>query len=276
MSGTENRFKVKAVPSSKRPALAPPIHNAEKPSEPEDQDKESYRSVYEIRRRDAKDLEQAFQDGTSPSKTGGSVGFSKAIFVIRHGKTALDPIHRSDGWLDFPLSDVGRTRLITAQQYLKDVPIKHIYAPSLKRTQETAEILQSGMISHPNVISSDESKTWNLGLLAGTPKKPNKPTVQWYMKHPEEKPEGGESRNDFKDRFLSWLSDRKKETVQKGGPILLVLSGSSIREISALLTGDEDTLDLDEGGLLVMRPVKDGWTASVVFGKKNQDDEYLS
>ena len=30
------------------------------------------------------------------------------IYVMRHGRTALDALKRSDGWLDFPLTDDGR------------------------------------------------------------------------------------------------------------------------------------------------------------------------
>ena len=39
----------------------------------------------------------------------------KVLYIARHGKTALDPTHRSDGWLDLPLTDDGRVRLITMQ-----------------------------------------------------------------------------------------------------------------------------------------------------------------
>ena len=31
-----------------------------------------------------------------------------AIYLMRHGRTALDPMHRSDGWLDLPLSEKGQ------------------------------------------------------------------------------------------------------------------------------------------------------------------------
>ena len=198
------------------------------------------------------------------------------IFVMRHGKTALDPAHRSDGWLDFPLSDDGRVRLLTAEQFLKSIPIQTIYAPTLKRTKESAEILQSGILSHPAIKDADEAKTWNLGAIAGTPKKPNREIVAYFMKHPADKPEGGESREEFRKRFLPWLDARKADAVEKHGPFLLILSGSNIREISAALFGDESILDLDEGGLMVMYPVDGKWHAEVLFGPKDTDNDWLS
>ena len=202
----------------------------------------------------------------------------KSIFIIRHGKTALDPTHRSDGWLDLPLSDDGRVRLITVQQYLKDIPLKKIYAPDFLRTSESAAIIASGTISHPQVVvASDDSKTWNLGVFAGTEKEPNKPKVQYFMDNPDKVPEGGESYNAFTKRFFSWL-DGIQDKVRKGeGPILLVLSGSSIRAISVKQTGDRKKLDLDEGGLMLMTPKgKDEWNAKVVFGHKDETNEWLS
>ena len=51
---------------------------------------------------------------------------------------------------------------------------------------------------------------------------------------------------------------------------------SNIREISFQLFDDEDTLDLDEGGLMAMYPGGDKWTAEVVFGHKDAANERLS
>ena len=202
----------------------------------------------------------------------------KSLFIVRHGKTALDPTHRSDGWLDLPLSDDGRVRLITVQQFLKDIPLKKIYAPDFLRTSESANIIASGTISKPQVVvSSDDSKTWNLGVFAGTEKAPNKPKVQYFMDNPTKVPEGGESYKNFCDRFFKWFDGIQDKVLKGEGPILVVLSGSSIRAISVKQTEDRKTLDLDEGGLMLMTPTKDGkWSAKVLFGQKDENNEWLS
>lgn len=198
------------------------------------------------------------------------------FFIVRHGKTALDPAHRSDGWLDFPLSDDGRIRLLTAEQFLNTFPIKAIYAPTLKRTTETADILSSGILSHPKVVAADDAKTWNFGILAGTIKKENRPLIEHFMKHTHEAPEGGESRDAFRARFLPWLDARKAEVKANNGPILAVLSGSNIREISFQIYGDEEQIDLDEGGLAALYPEGDKWVAEIIFGHKDEESEWLS
>ncbi len=198
----------------------------------------------------------------------------RPIFVMRHGRTALDALKRSDGWLDFPLTDEGRRSIMKTHQYMKNLPpLTHIHAPTLKRTHETAEIVQSGMgIDPPKIVDCDEARTWNLGKeLIGNKKLPSKPIVKFYMRHPDKTPSGGESMNAFRERFFTWLEARMAE--KREGPILLVLSGSNIREISDRLTGNRETLDLDEGGLLKLMPVGKMWTGSVVFGGKHTSEE---
>lgn len=204
-----------------------------------------------------------------------ALGSSKEpVYVMRHGRTALDPLKRSDGWLDFPLSDEGRMGIIEAQQLLKELPkpLTCIYASSLKRTTETAHIIQSGAgVDPPCVEIDDAARTWNLGKLSGSKKYPNKPIVKRYMANPDEKPDEGESLNAFRKRFMTWFKEILNE--KRAGPILMVLSGSNIREISHYLAGGRDALDLDEGGLLELKPVGKTWQGTVLLGSKQDDDE---
>lgn len=201
--------------------------------------------------------------------------YRNAIYVMRHGRTVLDDVHRSDGWLDYPLSDEGRLSLIHAQQYLKMAPIKRVYASSLSRTKESAHIISTGIISHPELHIAEETRTWNLGDLIGTKKKPNKPRVQYLMAHPDEKPEGGESMREFAARFVPWLQARVQEVREGEGPYLVVTSGSNLREIGIILTGDKDSFDLDESGLMVLN-VGEKLQGQVIFGHKTAEDEMYS
>ena len=221
-------------------------------------------------------LEQAFRAGKRAMQKATMVATS-TIFLMRHGRTALDPVHRSDGWLDFPLSDDGRVRLLTAQQYMKEVPLTAIYCSDLKRTRETADIMASGSIFRPPVIEDNDAKTWNLGVLAGQKKAPNKKKVEWLMKHPDEAPEGGESLNSFRERFGVFMKRLKAKVRTGGGPVLAVLSGSALRELSREMYDDDDNvLDLDEGGMLTLKPSGGDWKAEVIFGHKDLEEQQLS
>lgn len=193
-------------------------------------------------------------------------------YVMRHGQTVLDDEKRSDGWLDYPLSDKGRVGLITAQQYLKLAPIKQVYAPSLRRAHETAHIIASGILTHPEVLTADQAKTWNLGALIGTKKKPNKPLVKYFMDHPTQTPQGGESMQSFCARWIPWLVSTVNAS-QEDGSTLIVTSGSNLRAIGIALFGNKDKFDLDEGGLMALSSPSEG---RVIFGHKDSNEEDFS
>lgn len=227
-----------------------------------------------------------FQSTTNPDKKFGSkfvqrrydsehtsASAKQKIYCIRHGQTALDDMHRSDGWLDMPLNDEGRKNIVvTLTDYLKDVPITTIFSADLLRCMETANILKSGITSDPSIKSAADIKTWNLGSMAGDPKKPNKETVKGLLDNPSKKAPDGESYDEFKGRFDPWI-EKKQKAAKKDGPFLLILSGSACRRVSEMLFDDRSKLDMDEAGLFEMFPQGDGWTAKVLCGERDENEK---
>jgi broad specificity phosphatase PhoE len=195
------------------------------------------------------------------------------IYLMRHGSTVLDVSHRSDGFLDFPLSDQGRLSLIAAQQYLKKIPLAAIYEPGLKRTAETAYIVKSGTLTDPPVHTEPAAKTWNLGILAGTRKRYGRPEVQKLIDSPGSAPPGGESFSDFQSRFLPWFQKIAKQVVKSGKPVLIVCSGSNLRLLGQTLCGDPDELDMDEGGLAELDYIGGRWHSEVLLGAEDASQE---
>ena len=193
----------------------------------------------------------------------------KEIYVMRHGHTVLDADKRSDGFLDFPLSDVGLVSLIQAQQYLKMVPLTKIITADLKRTKQTAELIESGTISDPKLVVASEARTWNLGVIAGTKKRYGRPEVQRLIDNPTDAPQGGESYNDFKGRFLPWFNKQ----IAGSDCLLYVGSGSNLRLLGFELLGDMDALDLDEGGLACLYNADGSWYCNVIMGADDNKDE---
>lgn len=200
-------------------------------------------------------------------------GKKSRVFVMRHGQTSLDSLHRSDGWLDLPLNDKGNQSIVEVlDSHLKAVPIKHIYTANLKRTEETGDVLQSGLASDPTVKAFPEARTWDLGSLAGGLKKPNKPEVVKLLENPDRQAPDGESYNEFKKRFDTWFNKRLKEASTKG-PILLILSGSNCRRIGEMLLEDRDATDVDEAGLFVLEPEGRKWSVEILCGKSKDNIE---
>lgn len=195
------------------------------------------------------------------------------VYLMRHGKTSMDVLKRSDGWLDLPLSDKGRMGLIPAQQYLKLEPLSKIYAAPLRRTQETAHIIESGVLKHPDIVSAPKAMTWNLGVLAGTPKSESKPKVKQLLANPTEAPMGGESYNAFKKRYMNWFDTRVAQAKRSGKPIMIVCSGSNLRLLGKVLFDDQDVLNLGEGGLVALTQMGGKWHHETVFGDPADADE---
>ena len=188
------------------------------------------------------------------------------IYLLRHGRTAMDTVDRSDGWIDLPLSDVGRLGIIAAQQRLKDVPLKAIYAPPLRRTQETAHIIRSGVLSEPKIITADAAITWDLGKLSGMSKRYSRPEVHKLIAHPAVSAPGGESYAKFGRRYMPWFYGRMASAKK---PFLIIGSGSNFRLLGDKLFGDPDSLNLDEGGLATLKHIGGDWRKEILLGAED-------
>lgn len=195
------------------------------------------------------------------------------IYLMRHGSTPMDVLKRSDGWLDLPLSDKGRMGLVPGQQYLKLEPLKTIYAAPLRRTCETAQIIESGVMTRPDVVTSEKAMTWNLGVLAGLRKEEAKPKVKRLLETPNEAPMGGESYNAFKRRYMGWFKTRTEQAKKSNKPILIIASGSNLRLLGKVLFGDPKVMNLDEGGLVKLTELRGKWHHEAVFGDPADEDE---
>lgn len=190
---------------------------------------------------------------------------SSSIYLLRHGRTPMDFVDRSDGLIDLPLSDVGRLGIIAAQQHLKSVPLKTIYAPPLKRTQETADIMKSGILSDPKIVTVPEALTWDLGKLAGMPKRYSRPEVHNLIAHPAVKAPRGESYSEFRRRYMPWFYGRADAGKK---PFLIVGSGSNFRLLGDELFDDSEALNLDEGGLAILHK-GGGWHKEIILGDED-------
>lgn len=196
---------------------------------------------------------------------------------MRHGKTVLDKDKRSDGYIDLPLSEAGQSGVVAAaDEHLKGIPFQHIYAPDLKRTQETGHIISSGMSSQPPIHTHNGLKTWNLGFLSGNQKKFNKRIVKFLLDNPSQIPLGGESYNQFTNAFDNAINEQKQGLLDGSlhGPILDICSGSNCRRLGETLLHDRQALNIDEGGIILLYPDEDGrWCACVISGGSEDYDE---
>lgn len=132
------------------------------------------------------------------------------IIIIRHGETPLNKEKRIRGWSDVPLaSDAKPTIERTARELKGKVDV--LVTSDLERAEDTAKII-SKITGAPIKKVSMEFRPWDVGHHTGQPQdEVYKFMADAARHHPDEKIEGGESFNSFKDRFI----DGVKETAQK-------------------------------------------------------------
>ena len=63
------------------------------------------------------------------------------LYIVRHGETDWNRIHRVQGRTDIPLNDYGRHLARETAEGMKDVRIDLGYTSPLLRAKETAQIL---------------------------------------------------------------------------------------------------------------------------------------
>lgn len=153
------------------------------------------------------------------------------IYVVRHGQTELNKKGIFNGQIDESLSSEGIEQAKKAKSSLPS-NIKHIYSSSLKRTRETAEILNSEL--HIPISFHDELREVNAGSINGQPFEGELEIKHKSLQY-DWRPHGGESVEDVKNRLLKILNEIRLN--KKDGEILIVAHGGIIRLLHFLEDG---------------------------------------
>jgi len=66
------------------------------------------------------------------------------LYIVRHGQTQWNVQKRWQGWLDSPLTEVGKAQAREAQAALSGIELAAAYASDVGRAIHTAEILLEG------------------------------------------------------------------------------------------------------------------------------------
>ncbi len=109
----------------------------------------------------AKDSQAAVQE-TAPSSD------TVTIYFARHGKTMLNTVGRSQGWIDAPLTPVGVEVAENLGKGLSDVVFDKAYSSDSGRAIETAElILNNNGQSNMEIIRDQRFREYNFGTFEG-------------------------------------------------------------------------------------------------------------
>ena len=151
------------------------------------------------------------------------------LYLMRHGATDWNEIHRLQGRTDIPLNDKGRQMAERARVQYEDVHFDICYCSPLIRAKETAEIFLRGR--DVPVMTDDRLKEMSFGICEGAQGYYDDPAHPMYVlfRHPEDYsdiPEGAESFKELFARTREFLNEVALPKLQQGKDVLILGHGA--------------------------------------------------
>ncbi len=145
---------------------------------------------------------------------------STRVLLFRHGQTVSNQVHRIQGHLDSPLSELGVRQAKALGSHLKRYNIDALYTSSLGRARQTAQIVAdfNGLVPVSEdrlkevCFGESEGKTW-AEIELHFPEM----AAKWHRHEKHAVFPGGETRESVADRVMNllqeWTSSHSKQTV---------------------------------------------------------------
>lgn len=151
------------------------------------------------------------------------------LYIIRHGRTDWNDLHKLQGRTDVPLNESGRDMAREAAEKYKDVHFDICYCSPLIRARETAEILLEGR--DVPIIFDERLKEMSFGVFEGVENSFSIPDcpINVFFKKPEEyvdPPEGAESMDELFGRTGEFLKEKVYPEIEAGKDVLIVGHGA--------------------------------------------------
>ena len=185
------------------------------------------------------------------------------LILIRHGRTDLNRPGKEErlrAWKDIPLDSYGMLEAEETARQLAGHRINLIYSSDLLRARQTAEALQR--VSGARVVHSPDLRPWNLGSLAGQKVHDIIPILQRLNRQLNEKAPGGESFDDFYERYSRQIEEILAVAESSSGCVAAVTHGRNFMALPTILEKG------DRSNIPVMSPVS---TAGVFMVEKHAD-----
>jgi len=152
------------------------------------------------------------------------------LFLIRHGQTSWNVEGRYQGSCDIELNNTGIQQAELASEYFSRVKFSNIYSSPLKRTMETANIINGR--SEEGIETSDNLKEVDFGKWEGLKfdqinKDYNEDYQKWMEDPYNNHPTGGESFKELTDRTTSAIDSIVAKN-EDGSSVAIITHGGVI------------------------------------------------
>jgi 2,3-bisphosphoglycerate-dependent phosphoglycerate mutase len=158
------------------------------------------------------------------------------LILVRHGQSLWNLENRFTGWVDVPLTDLGREEARRAGNKLGGYSIDVAYTSSLRRAQETLDIIVNTLGEEIPVIRDPALNERHYGDLQGLNKEQTaqihgEEQVKIWRRSFDVPPPNGESLKDTAARTLPFFERCIMGDIRQGKSVLVVAHGNSNRAI---------------------------------------------
>jgi 2,3-bisphosphoglycerate-dependent phosphoglycerate mutase len=174
------------------------------------------------------------------------------LILVRHGQSVWNLQDRFTGWVDVPLSELGREEARRAGERLKGTPVDVAYTSGLTRAQHTLQLIMEAAGLDVPVIKDPALNERMYGDLQGlnkarTAEKFGAEQVKIWRRSYDVPPPNGESLKDTAARTLPFFERSIMGDIADGRNVLVVAHGNSNRSIVMQLDklSKEEVLELN-------------------------------
>ena len=150
------------------------------------------------------------------------------LYIIRHGKTDWNALHKLQGKTDIPLNETGIEMARQAHERYKDVHFDICYCSPLIRARQTADLLLEGR--DVPIVIDNRLEEMGFGIYEGEQEvfeKPECPVRELFFNPAGYKAVGGaESLEDLIKRTGEFLNEVAIPLVNEGKDVLIVGHGA--------------------------------------------------
>ena len=173
------------------------------------------------------------------------------LYIMRHGKTDWNAMHKLQGQIDICLNEDGRAMSRRANEEYKDVHLDICFCSPLKRARETAELVLEGR--DIPVVTDDRLKEMAFGKYEGLANSFQLEDchINELFWHPESylpDEDGGESLDELFARTGAFLEEKVRPLLEEGKDILIIGHGAMNHSIECQVS---------------KRPLKDFWITGI-------------
>ncbi len=191
-------------------------------------------------------------------------GLAPRLVLVRHGQSEGNARNVFTGWLDLPLTQVGRDEALRAARALSGIGFipACAFSSTLDRANETARIIVSRLDPAIPVVSDAAMNERDYGELSGLDKAQavarfGAERIRTWRRSVSLAPPGGESLLDTAARVRPFLEEVILPALRRGLDVMVVAHGNSLRALvwvlEALSAPDVKRLEIATGEIRVYR-----------------------